>query len=140
VITLHYSGLPIAQGQSTAKDAAYVCFWMSGAIPDTLNWRVAPTRHAIYRIILAINIDDDSPRPFAAQLPLHFLGVLAVPAENAENEQRYDRNEEPHDCPYTRGLVSSRTSFQAVKVDVGPRNFHRALHLALPVPCNALKD
>lgn len=31
-----------------------------------------------------------------------------------------------HDCPYTRGLVSSRTYFQAVKVELGLRNFHQA--------------
>ena len=47
---------------------------------ETLDWRVTPTRHAIDRIVLAINIDDNAPRPFAAQFALRFLGVPAVPA------------------------------------------------------------
>jgi hypothetical protein len=47
---------------------------VSGAVPDALDWRVAPTRHAIDRIVLAVNIDDNGTSAFAAQLALRFAG------------------------------------------------------------------
>jgi hypothetical protein len=58
--------LPITQGQSTGKYAAYVGFWMSGAVPNTLDWRVTWTRHAVDCVVLAVNIDDNAPSAFAA--------------------------------------------------------------------------
>jgi len=70
------------------ENAIYVSLWASGAVPDPLNWRVTRTGHAIDSVVFAVNIDDNSPRPFAAQLAFCFLRIPAVPAQKGKNEKR----------------------------------------------------
>jgi hypothetical protein len=56
------------------ENAIYVSLWVSGAVPDPLNWRVARTGHAIDCVVFAVNIDDNSPPP------LRSAGRLLLPS------------------------------------------------------------
>ena len=98
------------------ENAIYVSLWVSGAVPDPLNWRVTRTGHAIDCVVFAVNIDDNSPRPFAAQLafasfayPLYQPRRARTRSANAKARMRNLTT-----APY-EGLVSNRTSFHAVK-------------------------
>jgi hypothetical protein len=63
----HPTELPLTQCQSARDNGADIDVRIVGALPNRLNGFIARSCHAVDRVILASDGDDDSARPLAAQ-------------------------------------------------------------------------
>ena len=64
------SNSPVTERQATRDQAVGVGFWKSSLVPNVLYWRISGACHSVYRVILAINVDDNGAATLAAKFAL----------------------------------------------------------------------
>ena len=61
------SNSPVTKRQATRDQAVGIGFWKSSLVPNVLYRRIAGACHSVYRVILAINVDDNGADTLAAK-------------------------------------------------------------------------
>ena len=62
--------LPVTQGPAPVDNAIDISFRISCVVPNALYWGIAPSSYRVDPVVTAPDIDDNSARALAAQLPL----------------------------------------------------------------------
>ena len=86
----------VTERQATRDQAVGIGFWKSSLVPNVLYRRIAGACHPVYRVILAINVDDNGAATLAAKFSLcQFHRISAQDDDDcAYHEKRDDFDEQ----------------------------------------------